>query len=54
MTITVSVPDQLAAHAAARGLSVEELVEQLAEQALNTAAKHGFVPRHSYARTGGR
>ncbi len=43
MTITVSVPDQLADHAAARGLSVEALVEQLAEQALDAGAKHGPV-----------
>ena len=35
MTITVSVPDQLAEQAAARGLSVEALVEQLAQQAAN-------------------
>lgn len=35
MTITVSVPDQLAQQAAARGLSVEALVEQLAEQAVH-------------------
>lgn len=36
MTITVSVPDRLAVQAAARGLSVEKLVEQLAEQAVET------------------
>ena len=33
MTITVSVPDQLARQAAGQGLSVEAYVEQLAEQA---------------------
>lgn len=32
MTITVSVPDQLAQQAAARGLSVEAFVERLLEQ----------------------
>jgi hypothetical protein len=37
MTITVSVPDQLAQEAAARGLSVEALVEQLAERAVQTS-----------------
>lgn len=35
MTITVSVPDQLAQEAADRGLSVETFVEQLVEQAAN-------------------
>lgn len=33
MTITVSVPDELAEQAAARGLSVEAYVEQLAAEA---------------------
>jgi hypothetical protein len=33
MTITISVPDQLAERAAAQGLSVEAYVEQLVQQA---------------------
>jgi hypothetical protein len=33
MTITVSVPDQLAERAAGQGLSVEAFVERLAQQA---------------------
>ena len=41
MTITVSVPDRFAVEAAARGLSVEALVEQLAEQAV----AHELRPR---------
>ncbi|MBV9085571.1 MAG: hypothetical protein JOZ62_23090 [Acidobacteriaceae bacterium] len=34
MTITVSVPDALADHAAVQGLSIEAFVEQLARQAV--------------------
>jgi hypothetical protein len=33
MTITVRVPDELAAQAAGRGLSIEAYVEELAQQA---------------------
>jgi hypothetical protein len=36
MTITVSVPDRLAAQAAAQGLSVEAFVEQLAQQVIQS------------------
>ena len=39
MTITVSVPDQLAEQAAAHGLLMEALVEQLAEQAIHGEAR---------------
>lgn len=43
MTITVSVPDQLALEAQAHGLSVEAFVEQLAARALPspTAEENG-------------
>lgn len=43
MTITVSVPDQLAQQAAAQGLSVEALVEQLAERAAQTNPEPQWV-----------
>ena len=43
MTVTVSVPDQLAKQAAARGLSVEALVEQLAEQAAHGETEPRWV-----------
>ena len=38
MTITVSVPDQLGAQAAAQGLSVEAYVEELAARAVQEEA----------------
>ena len=40
MTITVSVPDQLAEQAAAAGLSVEAFVERLAQQAAQNDLPH--------------
>jgi hypothetical protein len=43
MTITVSVPDQLAAQAAALGISVEALVQQLAEEAVQTQGHARWV-----------
>ena len=43
MTITVSVPDILAEQAAAQGLSVENYVERLAEQAAQTPDQPRWV-----------
>jgi len=44
MTITVSVPDELAAEAFARGLSVEALVEQLAQRAVGREVERSYTP----------
>lgn len=46
MTITVSVPDELAKRAAEQGLSVEAFLERLARQALQSNA-----PRQERKRT---
>ena len=43
MTIKVSVPDKLTERAAAQGLSVEALVEHLAEQAAHREAEPKWV-----------
>ena len=43
MTITVSVPDELAERAAARGISVEALVEGWVEEAARTERQVKWV-----------
>ncbi len=49
MTITISVPDQLATQAADQGLSVEAFVERLANQAIATPSI-ATTPSEEYGR----
>jgi hypothetical protein len=47
VTITVSVPEELAPQAAAQGLSIEAFVERLAQQALDRRPEPHEVPARS-------